>query len=471
MMYHSTRGMVPALGFDDVLLTGLAPDGGLYVPEAWTKLSLAEIASLGGRRYQDQATAILSRFTAPDFEGEALARVIEEAYATFEGPDIAPLAEIGPSLHLLELFHGPTFAFKDFAMQVLARMMDRALAKRGRRATILGATSGDTGAAAVEAFRGRSEIDVFILFPNGRVSDIQRRQMTTAEEDNIHAIAIDGTFDDAQSIVKTLFGDAQFSRTHGLSAINSINWARIMAQAVYYFAAVLKLEALGKPVSFSVPTGNFGDIFAGYVASRMGLPITRLIVATNENDILTRALGAGRYEPRGVVATDSPSMDIQVSSNFERLLFEASGRDAEFVRDCMARLSREGGFDLPPAVLSAMRAEFAAFRASRDQAAAAMPASSFTAGIVLDPHTAVGLAAAMQYRETGAAEPVVVLGTAHPAKFPDAVMRATGAPPETPARLEKILKKKERYIALPNNAAVVADYIAQESRFTSLAHV
>lgn len=470
-MYVSTRGAAPSLGFEDVLLTGLAADGGLYVPEAWPRLTDAEIAALRGLRYQDQAKAIIGRFTGPDFSPDELAQVIDEAYAGFDAPEIAPLVPLGQDFHLLELFHGPTFAFKDFAMQVLARLMDRALSRRGRRATILGATSGDTGAAAVEAFRGREEIDLFILFPHGRISDVQRRQMTTAPESNIHAVAIEGTFDDAQAIVKTLFNDQSFARAHELSAINSINWARIMAQAVYYFTAALQLGAPEKFVSFSVPTGNFGDVFAGYVAHMMGLPLLRLIVATNENDILTRALKNGRYEPRGVVPTDSPSMDIQVSSNFERLLFEASGRDSQFVRACMERLSGEGGFDIPGEVLASMREKFTAFRASREESSAAMKRLKDAAGIVIDPHTAVGLAAAEQYRAEGAREPVVVLGTAHPAKFPDAVARATGSMPETPPRLSRILTTKERYVVLPNQAAEVAGYITRNSRVTSMVHV
>lgn len=470
-MYISTRGSDSALAFEDVLLAGLASDGGLYVPQAWPVLTDAEIAALHGLTYGEQAVRILSPFTAPDFPAGELGEVIAESYAGFGHPEIAPLTQIGPDLYLLELFHGPTFAFKDFAMQVLARLMDRALARRGQRMTILGATSGDTGAAAVEAFRGRSEIDVFVLFPNGRVSDIQRLQMTTAAEENIHPVALDGTFDDAQAIVKALFSDTGFRRDFSLAAINSINWARIMAQAVYYFTAALKLGAPGRRITFSVPTGNFGDVFAGYVASRMGLPVERLVVATNENDILARALATGRYEPRGVVATDSPSMDIQVSSNFERLLFEASGRDSAFVCDCMERLSSSGGFDLPPHVLGAMREQFTAFRATREEAAAAMRALHSETGVLIDPHTAVGLAAARQYRDQGAQEPIVVLGTAHPAKFPDAVRRACGFNPETPPRLERILTTKERYIGLPNSAASVKDYIVRESRASSLAQV
>lgn len=473
MMYVSTRGEAPVLGFEDVLLTGLGADGGLYMPAQWPQFSAHDIEGFRGLTYDKLAARILEAFTAPAFSGAELAAVIGEAYADFPKPRPAPLRDIGDGLHVLELFHGPTLAFKDFAMQVLARMMDRALENRGERATILGATSGDTGAAAVEAFRGRNEIDVVVLFPRGRVSEIQRRQMTCAAEDNIHAIALEGTFDDAQAIVKALFNDQPFRKRYALSAINSINWARIMAQAVYYFSAALELGAPQRPVTFSVPTGNFGDVFAGYVAARMGLPIEKLIVATNENDILARALASGIYEPRGVVATDSPSMDIQISSNFERLLFEASGRNAGFVRGCMSALASEGHFELPPDVLGAMRARFVGYRATSSEAGSALRDLHEASGYLIDPHTAVGLAAAKRYRadHLKSTEPVVILGTAHPAKFPDAVFRAGGIYPERPSRIERILTTKEHYTVLPNSAAAVADFISRHSRVAPLASV
>jgi threonine synthase len=472
MMYVSTRGEAPALGFEDVLLTGLGADGGLYVPEVWPCFSRDDIAAMRGLPYEALALRVLAPFTGGALSERDLARLLHDAYATFSGPAIAPLRQTGDDRYILELFHGPTLAFKDFAMQVLARLMDQALARRRERTAILGATSGDTGAAAVEAFRGRAEIDVFVLFPQGRVSDIQRRQMTTADDANVHAIAIEGTFDDAQAIVKTLFNDRDFRRQHRLSAINSINWARIMAQTVYYFSAALELGAPDKAVSFSVPTGNFGDVFAGYAASRMGLAVDKLIVATNENDILARALASGVYEPRGVVATDSPSMDIQVSSNFERLMFEASGRDAAFVRDAMARLASEGRFDLPEPVLGAMRAQFIGQSATREEAAAALRQLHDRTGYLIDPHTAVGLAAAdsVEAAQGKLASPIVVLGTAHPAKFPDAVMRAAGQRPDIPCQIERILTMKEHYAALPNSAAAVAGYMTRHSRFTALAH-
>jgi threonine synthase len=407
--------------------------------------------------YAAAAARVISPYTGGNPGYSELYGLVSDAYAGFGHPDTAPLTQIGADLFLLELFHGPTLAFKDFAMQVLSRLMERALRQTGARTTIIAATSGDTGAAAVEAFRGRRDIELFILFPNGRISDVQRKQMTTAEEDNIHAVAIDGTFDDAQAIVKTLLGDAEFRTRHTLSAINSINWVRIIAQTVYYYTASAKLGPGAQP-SFSVPTGNFGDIFAGFAAGKMGLPMTRLVIATNENDILARALSSGRYEPRAVMPTDSPSMDIQVSSNFERLLFEASGRNASFVLNAMSSLRETGGFDIQPQTLSPIRERFAAHRVSRDEAALSMRRLFEDTGIIVDPHTAVGLAAA-QREQDRTPGPMVVLGTAHPAKFPDAVKRATGRTAEIPERLQQRLGARERFTLLPNSAAAVADTI------------
>jgi threonine synthase len=448
VQYVSTRGNAPAVGFEDVLLSGLAPDGGLYMPAEWIRPASISL----GEAYAETAANILSGYCADGISESELSSLLHEAYAAF-GVPAAPLREIGDNHYLLELFHGPTLAFKDFAMQVLARLMERSLARRGQRTTILGATSGDTGAAAVEAFRGKANIDLFILFPNGRISDVQRRQMTTAQEDNVHVLAVDGTFDDAQAIVKELFNRHAFAHRHALSAINSINWARIIAQAVYYFTAT---QSVGKPCAFSVPTGNFGDVFAGYVAERMGLPVERLIVATNENDILARALQTGRYQPHAVVPTDSPSMDIQVSSNFERLLFEASERDGALVARLMADLKRDGYFDIPPFMLTAMKAKFTAHRVTRSEAASAMASLYDRAKILIDPHTAVGLAAAQREEST---TPTVVLATAHPAKFPDAVHRATGRVPDRPARLEGCMAGSERYRVVPASADAVAQIL------------
>ncbi len=455
MMYVSTRGASAPASFEEVLLAGLAPDGGLYMPESWP--SLPSISPGPVDHYTAAAAQIMSPFTGGNPGGSELLALLSEAYAEFSHPDIAPIRQIGSDLFLLELYHGPTLAFKDLAMQVLARLMERALKRRGAKITIAGATSGDTGAAAVEAFRGRQDIELFILFPHGRISDVQRKQMTSAADDNIHAIAVEGTFDDAQGIVKSLFGDKAFCSRHRLSAINSINWARIAAQAVYYYTAAAKLGSASMP-SFAVPTGNFGDIFAGYAASKMGLPMGKLVIASNENDILTRTLETGRYEPRGVTPTDSPSMDIQISSNFERLLFEASGRDAGFVTASMANLREKGAFDIPAQMLALIRERFSAHRASRDEAAAAMRRLYKETGICADPHTAVGLAAA--YKEQALRPgPMVVLSTAHPAKFPEAVSRAIGREAEAPARLRRHLEGRERYEILPNSAAAVADYI------------
>ncbi len=459
MMYVSTRGAAPQADFEEALLAGLAPDGGLYMPDAWP--TLPSLPAIPAAHYAADAAYILTPFTGGNPDHDELFALLSDAYARFSHPGTAPMRQIGRDLFLLELFHGPTLAFKDFAMQALSRLMERALKRRGARTTILGATSGDTGAAAVEAFRGRKDIELFILFPHGRISDVQRRQMTAAREENVHAIAIDGTFDDCQTIVKTLFGEAYFRERYALSAINSINWARIIAQAVYYYAASAKLGPNSRP-SFTVPTGNFGDIFAGFSAAKMGLALGRLVIATNENDILARALETGRYEPRGVTPTDSPSMDIQISSNFERLLFEESGRDAGFVTWAMTTLRDEGGFDLPGCVLGRIRERFAAHRVSRDEAGAAMRKVYEETGELIDPHTAVGVAAALREQErTGG--PMVALATAHPAKFPEAVERATGRTAGIPARLQERLTGPERFQLAPNSPDAVAAIIAAHS--------
>ena len=455
MMYVSTRGAAAPADFEEVLLAGLAPDGGLYMHASWPQLSSLPASPAG--HYAAAAAHVMTPYTGGNPGHDDLFAIASDAYAGFSHPETAPLREIGPDLFLLELFHGPTLAFKDFAMQVLSRLMERALKRRGARTTILGATSGDTGAAAVEAFRGRQDIELFILFPNGRISDVQRKQMTAAQEDNIHAIAIEGTFDDAQAIVKTLFGDADFRARHALSAINSINWARIIAQAVYYYTAHAKLGLDARP-SFTVPTGNFGDVFAGFIAAKMGLPLGKLVIATNENDILARALESGRYEPREVMPTDSPSMDIQVSSNFERLLFEESGRDSRFVMQAMANLRDMGAFEIPAPALAMMRERFSAHRVTRDDSASSMKRLFEETGILIDPHTAVGLAAAQREQERRPG-PMVVLSTAHPAKFPEAVKRATGRTAEIPERLQLRLCGQERFKLLPNSAKAVADTI------------
>jgi threonine synthase len=460
MQYISTRGGAPEASFTDVLLAALARDGGLYVPKTWPRFAPAEIAAFKGKPYAEVAFAVIQPFVGGAIADTDLARMIREAYATFDAADVAPLRQLRDGEYFLELFHGPTLAFKDVAMQLLARLMDHALNAKDDRVTIVGATSGDTGGAAVEAFRGRDRADLVMLFPDGRVSDVQRLMMTTPTENNIHAVAIKGTFDDCQAIVKALFNDHAFRDRMKLSGVNSINFARIVAQIVYYFTAAVALGAPERKISFVVPTGNFGDIFAGYVAKQMGLPIERLVIATNVNDILVRTLASGRYEVRGVVATDSPAMDIQVSSNFERLLFDAYGRDAAAVRNIMSKLSA-GGFAIADAPLAAIRAAFDADRADEAETHATIRAVHQESGYLLDPHSAVGVAVA---RKRDVMPPYVVLGTAHPAKFPDAVAKAAGVRPALPARLSDLASRKERFDVLPADVQAVARYVAERSK-------
>ena len=464
MQYISTRGAAPDLGFADALLTGLARDGGLYAPSTLPVWRSDAIRDLRGVPYAEAAVRVMTPFIGGDFSSDDLRAMTEDAYRGFRHAATAPLVQIEPNLFALELFHGPTLAFKDFAMQWLGRAMNHALARRKARATILGATSGDTGAAAIEAFGGQSQTDVYILYPHGRVSEVQRRQMTTVGKHNVHALAIEGTFDDCQRIAKELFGDLSLRDELRLSGVNSINWARILAQIVYYFVAATALGAPDRPVSFSVPTGNFGDILAGYYAKRMGLPIERLMVATNENDILARALASGHYEPRGVRTTQSPSMDIQVSSNFERLLFECSGRRPDALRDVMAAFAAVGSFEIPSSALGLIRADFAAERIDETACTAEMSRVYRDSGLVLDPHSAVGVAAARRLVAASPETPVVALGTAHPAKFPDAVERATGVRPLLPPHLADLMEREETIVVLPNHGAAITDYLRQTAR-------
>ncbi len=462
-IHVSTRGEAPALGFSDALLAGLARDGGLYWPQAFPTMSHAEIESLAGLPYADIAKRIIAPF-ADDIAPEALGAMIDEAYATFRHPSVCPLVEIDTNLFVLELFRGPTLAFKDVAMQLLGRLMDHVLALRGERATIVGATSGDTGGAAIDAFKGLSRVDMVILFPNGRVSDVQRRQMTTVEADNIHAVAVDGTFDDCQALVKAMFNHHAFRDRLKLSGVNSINWARIVAQIVYYFSSAVSLGAPNRKISYAVPTGNFGDVLAGFVAKRMGLPVGHLSVATNENDILARALKTGRYEMSGVVATTSPSMDIQISSNFERLLYETAGRDSGVIRGLMANLAQSKNFTIPPQALASIRQDFTALRADAKDVDDEMKSTWQRASYLLDPHTAIGVKAARALLKQDRATPVVALGTAHPAKFPDAVKAATGVHPELPAHLSDLMSRKERMTHLANDQTVIERFIADHTR-------
>ncbi|MBV8926968.1 MAG: threonine synthase [Bradyrhizobium sp.] len=461
--YISTRGEAPVLGFCDVMLAGLARDGGLYLPETWPRLTADEIAAFFGRPYWEVAVDVVKPFAGGEISDAELGRMANEAYATFRHPAVVPLDQIGPQQFLLELFHGPTLAFKDVAMQLISRLMDHVLASRGQRTTIVVATSGDTGGAAVEAFANLENVDLVVLFPNGRISPVQRRMMTTAAASNVHALALEGTFDDCQSIVKGLFNHHRFRDQVQLSGVNSINWARIVAQAVYYFTSAVALGAPRRTVDFTVPTGNFGDIFAGYVAKRMGLPIRRLRIAANVNDILPRTLLNGLYEVREVHATTSPSMDIQVSSNFERLLFEASGREAAAVRRLMEQLKQSGRFSLPAAMLAQIREEFDAGRADENETAAAIRAAWREAGDLVDPHTAVALAVADR-DNADSSIPNIVLSTAHAAKFPDAVEAACGVRPHLPAWLDGLMTKPEQIKIIGNDQAAVEKFVLSVSR-------
>ncbi|MBN9046658.1 MAG: threonine synthase [Rhizobiales bacterium] len=462
MKYASTRGEAPVLGFSDALLAGLARDGGLYLPQDYPHFSPEKIRALRGKSYAEVALDVLTPFVGGEIAQADFERMVREAYATFRHEAVCPLVQTGANEYVLELFHGPTLAFKDVAMQLLARMMDHVLASRGKRATIVGATSGDTGGAAIEAFGGRDNTDIFILFPHGRVSPVQQHQMTTSGHANVHALAVEGNFDDCQNLVKAMFNDHAFRDALSLSGVNSINWGRIMAQVVYYFTAALSLGAPDRAVSFTVPTGNFGDIFAGYVAKRMGLPIERLVIATNDNDILARTLDHGAYEMRGVAQTTSPSMDIQISSNFERLLFEAYGRDAAAVRGLMSSLKQSGGFTIPEKPLSAIRAEFSAGRATVAETAATIKAVLAADGYLLDPHSAIAVKVARE-NARGAA-PMVALATAHPAKFPDAVRAACGVEPKLPGWLSDLMQRKESFTVLHNDLKIVEEYVRRHTR-------
>jgi threonine synthase len=461
--YVSTRGEAPPLGFVEAMLAGLARDGGLCVPVAWPRLDPPAIASFAGRPYAEVAVEVIRPFVGDAIAEPDLARMAREAYGNFRHPAVAPLVQFGVSDFVLELFHGPTLAFKDLAMQLLSRLMDHALEARGERTTIVVATSGDTGGAAIEAFRGRARTDVFVLFPQGRISDVQRRMMTTVEDDNVHALAIDGTFDDCQAVVKGMFNHHAFRDQARLSGVNSINWARIVAQVVYYFTAAVALGSPDRKVAFTVPTGNFGDVYAGFVALRMGLPIDRLLVATNVNDILARTVATGAYEPREVVATSSPSMDIQVASNFERLLFDAYGRDGRAVRNLMASLAQSQRFVLSARALSEVRAVFSADRADEDETAATMRTLLRETGRFIDPHTAVGVAVA-EKETRDPSVPMVVLGTAHAAKFPDAVEAACGVRPPLPEWLADLSERPERVATLPADQVAVERHILSVSR-------
>ncbi|WP_326525363.1 threonine synthase [Sphingomonas sp.] len=462
MRYVSTRGSAPILDFRDATLAGLASDGGLYVPEAWPGLSRDEIAGLAGLSYAETAARIMAPFVGDTLTPDELRAMCETAYGRFSHAAVTPLIQLDQRHFLLELFHGPTLAFKDVALQFLGLLFERFLTGGDRHLTIVGATSGDTGSAAIDAVAGREHVDIFMLHPLGRVSDVQRRQMTTVLAPNVHNIAIRGDFDQAQALVKAMFNDADFSGRFSLSAVNSINWARLMAQVVYYFYAAVRLGAPDRPIAFSVPTGNFGDVFAGYVAARMGLPIAKLIVATNVNDILHRALSAGDYSTGTVTPTAAPSMDIQVSSNFERLLFDLAGRDGPALATQMRGFEASKAMRLTNAQAEGAAALFASDRIEPGEMSATMLWAHEHAGQVIDPHSAIGLAAARR-ADLPADVPVVTLATAHPAKFRDAVERATGLRPSLPGRVGDLFEREERFATLDATFDAVSAYIAERA--------
>ncbi len=458
MRYVSTRGKAPELAFDDVLLAGLADDGGLYVPRSWPQFTSRDIEALKGLPYPDLAFRVIAPFIGKAVDEGDLARIIEDAYQNFDDPEIAPIKKLGENEWLVELFHGPTLAFKDFALQFLGRMFDHVLSRRGQRITVLGATSGDTGSAAIEACRDRDCIEIFILHPAGRVSDVQRRQMTTVDSANVHNIAVEGTFDDCQAMMKDAFNDPGFRKSHRLSTVNSINWCRIMAQIVYYFWAVVKLGPADREVAFSVPTGNFGNVFSGYAAKSMGLPISKLVVGSNRNDILTRFFRSGAMETAEVLPTLSPSMDIQISSNFERLLYFMFDRDTAKVADKMDAFKRTGAFSVDRECLDKVLAIFSSQRYDDDQTKATIRAVYEQSGELIDPHSAIGVAAGREMLKDFAGTRIS-LATAHPAKFPEAIEDATGIKPELPPGLADLHRRKEYFDTIAPDLGVLRDFI------------
>ena len=459
MRYVSTRGAAPDLSFEEAMLTGLARDGGLYVPAEVPVMARGDIAALAGLSYEEVAFRVMRPFIGDAFTDEEFADIIARAYAGFGHAARAPLVQLAPNHFLLELFHGPTLAFKDFAMQLIGQLFQASLSRSGKRVTIVGATSGDTGSAAMEAFRGLDNVDVFILFPHGRVSDVQRCQMTTVSEANAHALALTGDFDDCQARLKDMFNDHAFRDEVHLAGVNSINWARVLAQVVYYFTAAVSLGAPHRAVSFTVPTGNFGDIFAGYIAKRMGLPIEKLVIATNQNDILHRAMSGGAYETHGVTPSISPSMDIQVSSNFERALFDVYDRDGGAVAQLMDELKGQGGFKISQGALERLRGLFASGRCSEEETLAMITRANAEMGELLCPHSAVGVHVAQDHLGT---TPMITLATAHPAKFPDAVERASGIRPGLPARMADLFDRPERVTRVENDLAQLEALVRAE---------
>ena len=467
MRYISTRGTAPEIGFCDVLLAGLARDGGLYVPQTWPKLNAPLDTTLNSAasgeistNYAHRAASIMAPFVGDEIDAKVFQQLCVDAYSTFRHPDVAPLIEIAPDEYLLELFHGPTLAFKDIALQLVGKLFDHVLNQRNERVMIVGATSGDTGGAAFDGVASCRNVDIVMLYPNNRVSDVQRRQMTTLTASNVHAVAIDGTFDDCQDLVKAMFNDQKFRDANQLSAVNSINWVRVMAQVVYY---VTSLEKLGDSAVFSVPTGNFGNVLAGWIAKQMGASIDGFVVASNTNDILTRFFESQQMTANEVVPTLSPSMDIQVSSNFERLLFEMNNRDGAATAKQLTDFRKAGELSVAPNIYSKwITGVFAGYRCDDEQTLATMKDVYQQTGMMIDPHTAVGLSAARQ--SVGVNYPkgqsIITLATAHPAKFPDAVRRATGQTPQLPEHLADLMSRPERIVSLPNNLKAVQAFVA-----------
>ena len=458
MKYISTRGAAPELSFEEAMMTGLARDGGLYVPETVPTLSVDEIAAMAGQSYEEIAFTVMRPFIGDTFSDDEFRDLIEAAYADFNHSARAPLKQLDSNHFLLELFHGPTLAFKDFAMQLIGQMFQASLTRSGKRITIVGATSGDTGSAAIEAFRGLNNVDVFILFPHGRVSEVQRRQMTTPVEDNVHALAMDGDFDDCQAALKDMFNDFDFRDGVNLAGVNSINWGRVLAQVVYFFASAVAVGAPHRKVSFTVPTGNFGDIFAGYIAKQMGLPIEDLVIATNQNDILHRTLETGAQVKEGVTPSISPSMDIQVSSNFERALFDAYGRDGAVVSEQMEQLKNDGAFTISQGAIEMLRDTFKSGRASEEETYDTIKTELMLSGELLCPHSAVGVTVAGDHL---GATPMITLATAHPAKFPAAVQQATGQHPPLPPHMADLFERDERVTRVPNDLAALQNLIKE----------
>jgi threonine synthase len=467
MEYVSTRGQAPPLSFGDTLLTGLAPDGGLYVPAEWPKLTMAELVDRVGTSptYAEVAVEVMFPFVEGTLDRSELEAIVVDTYATFDHPDVVPLTRLDDDTWLLELFHGPTLAFKDIALQLVGRLFEHELTKRGQRVTIVGATSGDTGSAAIEACRDRDLIDIVILHPHGRTSEVQRRQMTTVDSANVHNVAIEGTFDDCQDLVKAMFGDAEFRDRVNMSAVNSINWARVMAQIVYYWWAALKLGRVGQPTAFSVPTGNFGNVFSGHAARRMGLDISQFVVASNRNDILTRFFETGAMRMSDVEPSLSPSMDIQVSSNFERLAYELFSSDGQTVADLFTQFRETGVLEVDAYRLGALRESWDGHRIDDDQTREVIARVHREFGQIIDPHTAVGVGAALACRRSMSV-PMVCLATAHPAKFPDAVETAIGVRPEVPAKLAGLLELPEHYTVLANELAEAQEFVLAHTRVT-----